>query len=84
MPELPEVETVRRRLLPHVEGKTIRSVEVRDTRLVGRVDPRRVEQRLAGRTLITLDRRGKYLLLRLDGGETLISHLRIEKPLQKS
>ena len=77
MPELPEVETVRRRLLPHVEGKTIRSVEVRDTRLVGRDDPRRVEQRLAGRTLITLDRRGKYLLLRLDGGETLISHLRM-------
>lgn len=77
MPELPEVETVRRRLLPHVAGKAIRSVEVRDTRLVGRDDPRRVEQRLAGRTLITLDRRGKYLLLRLDGGETLISHLRM-------
>jgi formamidopyrimidine-DNA glycosylase len=54
MPELPEVETVRRRLLPHVAGKAIRSVEVRDTRLVGRDDPRRVEQRLAGRTLIDL------------------------------
>ena len=59
MPELPEVETVRRRLLPHVEGKTIRSVEIRDARLVGRDDARRVEQRLAGRTLVTLDRRGK-------------------------
>ena len=77
MPELPEVETVRRRLLPHVEGKGIRSVEIRDARLVGREDARRVEQRLAGRTLVTLDRRGKYLLLRLDGGETLISHLRM-------
>jgi formamidopyrimidine-DNA glycosylase len=77
MPELPEVETVRRRLLPHVEGKTIRNVEIRDARLVGRDDARRVEQRLAGRTLVTLDRRGKYLLLRLDGGETLISHLRM-------
>ena len=77
MPELPEVETVRRRLLPHVEGKGIRSVEIRDARLVGRDDARRVEQRLAGRTLVTLDRRGKYLLLRLDGGETLISHLRM-------
>ncbi|MGI9186269.1 MAG: bifunctional DNA-formamidopyrimidine glycosylase/DNA-(apurinic or apyrimidinic site) lyase [Gaiellales bacterium] len=77
MPELPEVETVRRRLLPHVEGRRMCSVEVRDARLVGRDDARRVEQRLTDRTVVTLDRRGKYLLLRLDGGETLISHLRM-------
>ena len=77
MPELPEVETVRRRLLPHVEGKTIRAVEVRDDRLVGRDDARRVEQRLTGRTIRTLDRRGKYLLLRIGDDETLISHLRM-------
>ncbi|MGI9116761.1 MAG: bifunctional DNA-formamidopyrimidine glycosylase/DNA-(apurinic or apyrimidinic site) lyase [Gaiellales bacterium] len=77
MPELPEVETVRRRLQPHLEGRRIRRVEVRDARLVGREDPRRVEQRLTGRSIAALDRRGKYLLLRLDDGETLISHLRM-------
>lgn len=77
MPELPEVETVRRRLAPHVEGRAIAAVEVRDARLVGADDPRRVERRLTGREVRTLDRRGKYLLFRLDGDETLISHLRM-------
>ncbi|MFM7246882.1 MAG: DNA-formamidopyrimidine glycosylase family protein, partial [Actinomycetota bacterium] len=77
MPELPEVETVRRRLAPHVEGRAIEAVEVRDPRLVGRDDPRRVEGRLRGRTVTALDRRGKYLLFRLAGDETLISHLRM-------
>ena len=77
MPELPEVETVRRRLAPHVEGRAIAAVEVRDARLTGRDDPRRVEERLVGRVIPALDRRGKYLLFRLEGGETLISHLRM-------
>jgi formamidopyrimidine-DNA glycosylase len=77
MPELPEVETVRRRLEPHVAGRRLTHVEVRDTKLVGRDDARRVEERLAGRTILAIDRRGKYLLFRLDGEETLVSHLRM-------
>ncbi|MEI6625721.1 MAG: bifunctional DNA-formamidopyrimidine glycosylase/DNA-(apurinic or apyrimidinic site) lyase [Thermoleophilia bacterium] len=77
MPELPEVETVRRRLEPHVAGRRLTQVEVRDAKLVGRDDPRRVEERLTGRTILAIDRRGKYLLFRLDGEETLISHLRM-------
>ena len=77
MPELPEVETVRRRLEPHVAGRRLTHVEVRDTKLVGRDDARRVEERLAGRTILTIDRRGKYLLFLLDGEETLVSHLRM-------
>jgi formamidopyrimidine-DNA glycosylase len=77
MPELPEVETVRRRLAPHLEGRRISRVEVRDARLVGADDPRLVEQRLAGRRIALLDRRGKYLLVRLEGGEILVSHLRM-------
>ena len=77
MPELPEVETVRRRLEPHVAGRRLTQVEVRDAKLVGRDDPRRVEERLTGRTILAIDRRGKYLLVRLDGEETLISHLRM-------
>lgn len=77
MPELPEVETVRRRLQPLVEGRRIRSAAILDTRLVGPVDPRAVERRLHGRTIETLDRRGKYLLLRLDRDDVLVSHLRM-------
>ena len=77
MPELPEVETVRRRLEPHVAGLRLTHVEVRDAKLVGRDDARRVEERLTGRTILAIDRRGKYLLFRLDGEETLISHLRM-------
>jgi formamidopyrimidine-DNA glycosylase len=77
MPELPEVETVRRRLEPHVAGRRLTHVEVRDAKLVGRDDARRVEERLTGRTILAIDRRGKYLLFRLDGEETLVSHLRM-------
>ena len=77
MPELPEVETVRRRLAPLAEGRTVSRAEVRDARLVGADDPRRVEERLAGRRIDELGRRGKHLLFHLDGGEILISHLRM-------
>lgn len=77
MPELPEVETVRRRLLPLVGGRTIRSASILDPRLIGTADPELIERRLRGRTIRTLDRRGKYLLVRLDEGETLVSHLRM-------
>lgn len=77
MPELPEVETVRRRLAPHVEGRRIVAVDVRDARLTGAADPARVADALAGRTVRALDRRGKYLLVRLDDDTTLISHLRM-------
>ncbi len=77
MPELPEVETVRRCLLPFVEQQTLARIEICDAKLVGRDDARRVEERLTGRRILTVDRRGKYLLFRLDGAETLISHLRM-------
>jgi formamidopyrimidine-DNA glycosylase len=74
MPELPEVETVRRGLTPAVLGTRIDKVELR------RVDirfpfPDRFEKRLSGRCVIDVDRRAKYLLFRLDSDETLIVHL---------
>lgn len=67
MPELPEVETVRRGLLPHVTGRTIERVVVRDRRLRWPII-RGFERKLAGRAIRAIDRRGKYLLLQLDGG----------------
>ncbi len=74
MPELPEVETVRRGLAPHVVGRQIESVVVRDARLRWPVPPD-LSQALQGQTIDRVDRRGKYLLLRLSGGDTVLIHL---------
>ncbi|MGH8482110.1 MAG: bifunctional DNA-formamidopyrimidine glycosylase/DNA-(apurinic or apyrimidinic site) lyase [Nevskiaceae bacterium] len=69
MPELPEVETVRRGLAPHVVGRVIERVIVRDRRLRWPI-ARGFERKLAGRTIRAVDRRGKYLLLDLGGSPT--------------
>jgi formamidopyrimidine-DNA glycosylase len=74
MPELPEVETVRRGLLPRLAGRRIARLIQRRRDL--RVPlPAKFAQRVEGRTVRTIDRRAKYLLLRLDDGNTLIVHL---------
>jgi len=69
MPELPEVETIRRGIEPHVVGRTIRAVVVRDRRLRWPI-PRDFARKLAGRTIRAVERRGKYLLLDLGGPAT--------------
>jgi len=74
MPELPEVETTRRSLVPHVVGARVTSVIVRERRL-RRPLAREFETRLAGRTIAAIERRGKYLLFGLDDGATLLVHL---------
>ena len=74
MPELPEVETVRRGIAPQVTGRRIQDVIVRDRRLRWPV-PRDFESRLRGRTVQSVQRRAKYLLLELDSGDRLILHL---------
>jgi formamidopyrimidine-DNA glycosylase len=73
MPELPEVESIRRSLLPLV-GACILDVEVRERRLRRPIAPD-FESRLRGRRITAIDRRGKYLLFALDGGRTLLAHL---------
>jgi formamidopyrimidine-DNA glycosylase len=73
MPELPEVETTRRGLLPHVVGHRLRALVVRERRLRWPI-PRGLERRLSGATIESLGRRGKYLLLNTDRG-TAIAHL---------
>src|SRR4030088_71864 len=72
MPELPEVEVTRRGLLPHLSGRVISGVEVREPRLRWPVPP--VVRRLAGRTIRSIRRRGKYLLVDCGDGH-LILHL---------
>ncbi|MDN3524416.1 bifunctional DNA-formamidopyrimidine glycosylase/DNA-(apurinic or apyrimidinic site) lyase [Halomonas sabkhae] len=76
MPELPEVETTRRGIAPHVEGREIREVIVRQARLRHAV-PDDLAERLVGACMGPLGRRAKYLLMPVDGGAggTLLCHL---------
>ncbi|WP_300544086.1 bifunctional DNA-formamidopyrimidine glycosylase/DNA-(apurinic or apyrimidinic site) lyase [Maricaulis sp.] len=74
MPELPEVETVRRGLTPALEGRTVRSVTLNRADLRFPFPPG-FAGRIAGRRVERIDRRAKYLLIRLEGGATLLSHL---------
>jgi formamidopyrimidine-DNA glycosylase len=74
MPELPEVETVRRALEGTILGRTIASVELSGLKLRAAVS-RDVPRRLAGRTFRAARRHGKYLLIDFDGDLTMISHL---------
>src|SRR5216117_1307315 len=74
MPELPEVETVKRGLQPTVEGRRLTSVETRRGDLRAPF-PEDFESRLTGRRVERLWRRAKYIMADLDGGETLVIHL---------
>lgn len=74
MPELPEVETVRRGLQPAMQGAVIARVETRRPDLRFPL-PEDFAARLTGRRVDSLDRRGKYLIARLSSGESLIMHL---------
>jgi formamidopyrimidine-DNA glycosylase len=74
VPELPEVETVRRMLEPAMKGARFRRVIVNRPNL--RIPfPNRFVERLRGKTVIDVSRRGKYLIVELSSGETLIMHL---------
>jgi formamidopyrimidine-DNA glycosylase len=77
VPELPEVETVRRRIAPLVEGATIAGAEIVDPRLTRPVSPSLVADALVGERIAAVERRGKYLLWRLGSGRTLVVHLRM-------
>lgn len=80
MPELPEVETTRRGLEPHLAGRRILAFEVREPRLRWRV-PADLPAKLAGQRITGTGRRAKYLLISLESG-TLIVHLGMSGNLQ--
>ena len=71
MPELPEVETTRRGIAPHLEGRTLKGALVRQPRLRYPVTPR-LDQLLKGQRVLQVSRRGKYLLLGLSEGDVII------------
>ena len=77
MPELPEVETIRSQLAPRLEGRTIVRAEILDPRLTRPYDLFEVAEELEGDTVVAVERRGKYLLVRLASGLGLLVHLRM-------
>ena len=77
MPELPEVETVKRGLDPLLRGRSIDDADIIDGRLTAPEDPVVVSAELIGERFTGVGRRGKYLLFGLDSGRTLVVHLRM-------
>src|SRR3989442_8081776 len=77
VPELPEVETIRRHLAPHLEGHVLERLDVLDPRWCEPAPPREVRDATAGRRIERLRRRGKYLAWELTGDVHLVMHLRM-------
>jgi len=77
VPELPEVETERLRLASRVEGRQIARARIDDARLTRPMEPGTVAAMLEGERVAAVERRGKYLLLRLESGRVLLVHLRM-------
>jgi len=77
MPELPEVETIRRGLLEKVKGKRVSRVKVEKEKSLKMVSPSEFERRLVGKIFSDIKRRGKYLIICLDSESTLVIHLKL-------
>ena len=77
MPELPEVETIRRQLAPEMEGRVLRELEVLDPRWCAPAHPDELADAVRRRWIESLSRRGKYLLVELEDDVTLVMHLRM-------
>jgi formamidopyrimidine-DNA glycosylase len=77
MPELPEVETIRRQLEPKLSGSTIAEAQVLDPLWCVPRPPAEVERLLRGRRIESIGRRGKYLVIELEGERFLVMHLRM-------
>jgi formamidopyrimidine-DNA glycosylase len=77
MPELPEVETIRRHLAPHVEGRTLHTIEIDDARWCRPLPPQELAAAVENRRIERLNRRGKYLVWELSDEVFLLMHLRM-------
>lgn len=77
MPELPEVETVKRIIEPQVKGQKILSVDVRNIQVIAYPETDVFRELLVGRTITGMSRRGKFLSVELNGGDKVYLHLRM-------
>jgi formamidopyrimidine-DNA glycosylase len=81
MPELPEVETIKRELYPHVIGRRFTDVTICDAKLVRQPSVEEFRRKLIGKKINSLKRRGKYLIFRLSDSIALIIHLKMSGAL---
>jgi formamidopyrimidine-DNA glycosylase len=77
MPELPEVETIVRKLRPHLKGRIFTEVELLWEGVADRPDPATFCEQVVGAKVVALGRRGKYLIFTLESGAHLLVHLRM-------
>jgi formamidopyrimidine-DNA glycosylase len=77
MPELPEVETIRRDLEKKVKGKKIKEVIIKERKLIKSPSPEKFKKGLEGRKFNAFERRGKFLIISLDSGKKLVIHLKL-------
>jgi formamidopyrimidine-DNA glycosylase len=82
VPELPEVETIRAKLAPVLTGRRLVSVAILDPRLVRPYEPAEIAAELAGERVASVERRGKYLVVRFETGRVLLIHLRMTGSLR--
>jgi formamidopyrimidine-DNA glycosylase len=84
MPELPEVESIRRQLEPTLTGRRFERVRIDDARLVRPYEPAEVAAELEGERVAAVERRGKYLVVRFESGRVLLIHLRMTGSLMRA
>jgi formamidopyrimidine-DNA glycosylase len=82
VPELPEVETIRLALEPHLVGRRLDRVQIHDPRLVRPFEPMAVAAELEGERVSAVERRGKYLIVRFESERALLIHLRMTGSLR--
>jgi formamidopyrimidine-DNA glycosylase len=77
MPELPEVETLRRELISAIKGKTIKSVQVKVPKMVKPLTVAKFQQKIKNKKILGIDRRAKVLIVKLSGENFLMIHLKL-------
>ncbi|MBU7006759.1 DNA-formamidopyrimidine glycosylase [Phosphitispora fastidiosa] len=77
MPELPEVETIRRSLEDKIKGKTFTGIEIFLEKILKGIDAGEFDEKLKGKKITGISRRGKYLIIQLSGGLVMVVHLRM-------
>jgi formamidopyrimidine-DNA glycosylase len=77
LPELPEVETIKKELSPHVISRRFTDIIVSDAKPVKQPSVEEFRRKLKGQSINDLERRGKYLIFRLSGGSVLVIHLKM-------
>jgi DNA-formamidopyrimidine glycosylase len=77
MPELPEVETIKRIVCPQLAGRTIETTEVRNAQVIAYPESKCFSKALSGQIISNMSRRGKFLTIQLENGDKLSLHLRM-------